>query len=320
MTIGLGTEQSTADEGLLVSVILPTYNGSRRIGPAIRSVLQQEGDVPFELLVVDDGSTDDTAGVVVRTFDDSRVRVLRIEVNGGTYAAQNVGIRSARGQYVAFIGDDDEWAPTKMKRQVDVLEGDLGVALVHTGMIDVFATGSRRVRRVPRGANSYRTNLWHDCICSATVLIRREVLDAFGGFDESMRAFGDWDLWTRVLDHHRVTSIDEPLAIIHLRPGSLQRGSLDSFAMWYRRALSRRHDELVRLGLSARAEACFHYAVAAKLHQNGDNLAARRSARRSLRWDLNPEAVALVALTLLPPTLAFRGRLALRSVRSVIRV
>ena len=316
----LDTRLLPSDGQPLISVILPTYNGSGRIGPAIRSVLEQKGNVALELLVVDDGSTDDTAGVVARNFDDPRVRVLRIEPNGGTYAAQNAGLRSARGKYVTFIGDDDEWAPSKIMRQVDILEGDPGVALVHTSMIDVFPDGSRRVRRVPRGADRYRANLWHDCICSSTVMIRRDVLDAFGGFDESMRAFGDWDLWTRVLGQYRTASIDEPLAIIHLRPGSIQRGSLDSFATWYRHALSKRHDELVRYGLLPRAEARYHYALAAKLHQRGANSAARRSARLSLRSSLNAEAVALTALTLLPRGLAFRGRLALRSLISIIRI
>lgn len=302
----------------LVSVVLPTHNGADRIGPAIRSVLAQEGGIRLELLIVDDASVDATREVV-RALDDPRIRLLRLEVNGGPYVARNFALRAARGTYVAFIDDDDEWLPAKLRRQLAIFERTPDVALVHTGTFDVFPDASRRVRRPLPDANTYEANLWHDCICTSTVVVRREVFEAVGPFDESMRAMGDWDMWTRISAQHRISSIDEPLAVAHLRQGSIQRGSIEFFVGWHRFALTKRHDELVRLGLVKRAEAAHHYAIAAKLHERGEDRVARRHARASIRIRFTPEAAALIALSFLPDCLAFRGRLALRTLRTVIR-
>jgi glycosyltransferase involved in cell wall biosynthesis len=302
----------------VVSVILPTYNGADRIGGAIRSVLGQTGSIPLELLVVDDASIDAT-GQVVQAVGDARIRLLRLEVNRGPYAARNLALRTARGAYVAFIDDDDEWLPDKLSRQLAVFEHAPDVALVHSGTIDAFPDGSRRVRRPLPDANTYEANLWHDCICTSTVVVRQGVFERVGHFDESMRAMGDWDMWTRISANQQIASVGEPLVIAHLRPGSIQRGSIESFAKWHRFALEKRHDELVRLGLVLRAEAAHHYAIGAKLHQQRENRRARRYARASLRIRLTLEGVALIGLSFLPDSLALKGRLALRTVRTAIR-
>jgi hypothetical protein len=220
---------------------------------------------------------------------------------------------------VAFIDDDDEWLPNKLSRQLADFDRTPGLTLVHTGTVDVFPDGSRRIRLPPLDANTYEANLWHDCICTSTVVVRREVFGDVGPFDESMRAMGDWDMWTRISAQHRIGSIDEPLAVANLRQGSIQRGSIDFFTKWHRFALTKRRDELTRLGLVKRAEAAHHYAIAAKLHERGENQAARRHARASIRTRLTPEAAALIGLSFLPDRLAFKGRLALRAVRTVIR-
>jgi glycosyltransferase involved in cell wall biosynthesis len=310
---------SMVEERPLVSVILPTYNGADRIEPAIRSVLTQEGESALELLIIDDASADSTEEVV-RTIPDQRIRYFRVQTNAGPYAARNLGLRVARGAFVGFIDDDDEWLPTKLQRQLAVFDRNPDVALVHSGTLDVFPDAGSRVRLPLPDSSTYEANLWHDCICTSTVVVRREVFDVVGHFDESMRAMGDWDMWTRIATQHRLSSIDEPLAVANLRQGSIQRGSIDFFIRWHRFALNKRHDELVRLGLVERAEAAHQYAIAAKLHERGDNEAARRRARESLRIRFSPEAAALIGLSFLPDPVAFRCRMALRAARTAMRI
>ena len=103
-----------------VSVIIPTYNRAHLVGRAIRSVLNQTYQ-DFEIIVVDDGSTDNTEEVV-KSFNDPRIRYIRHEKNRGGSAACNTGIRAARGEYIAFQDSDDEWLPEKLEKQMQVFE------------------------------------------------------------------------------------------------------------------------------------------------------------------------------------------------------
>ena len=100
----------------VVSVIIPTYNRAHLIGRAIRSVLDQTYQ-DWELIVVDDASTDDIPGIV-KGFTDGRVKYIRHDENKGAAAARNTGIQAARGAYIAFLDSDDEWLPEKLERQV----------------------------------------------------------------------------------------------------------------------------------------------------------------------------------------------------------
>jgi glycosyltransferase involved in cell wall biosynthesis len=99
----------------VVSVVIPTYNRPQFVRGAVRSVLAQTF-LDFELIVIDNGSVDDTSNVI-RSFDDPRVRCVRIEINNGVSPARNRGIELARGEFIAFLDDDDEWLPDKLTRR-----------------------------------------------------------------------------------------------------------------------------------------------------------------------------------------------------------
>lgn len=189
----------------LVSVIMPAYNAVRHIAESVESVRAQTfGE--WELLVVDDGSTDDTRAVVRRfAEEDERVRYVP-RTNGGQAAARNTGLAAARGRLIAFLDADDLWLPHKLEAQLAVLE-EKGVDLVYTDGYIFSDEGAEpeeeRFHILPgeaRGVEMFRTLFTSNRIGTLSVLVKRSALDAVGLFDES-RAFQnceDYDLWLRL--------------------------------------------------------------------------------------------------------------------------
>ena len=208
----------------LVSVVMPAYNVDWCIGRAVDSVLAQ--DYPArELIVVNDGSIDDTRAVLEAYGDKI---TLIDQQNRGMSAARNVAIRSARGTYIAFLDADDWWLPQKLSRQVELMEsrpeigfcstaarvedGDgnlLNLWRCHHGNIEMLATLFAENAAIAGG-------------CSA-VMARKHLLERVGLFDESLRGFEDPDLWMRLAAVSGYQCIDEPLAVILRREKSVSR-------------------------------------------------------------------------------------------------
>lgn len=189
----------------LVSIIMPAYNSGRYVAESVRSV-QAQTFGGWELVVVDDGSADDTGEVVRRlAAADARVRYVR-RPNGGQAAARNTGLGEARGSLVAFLDSDDLWLPGKLEAQLEVLERT-GADLVYTDGYffseDGAASAEERFDILPgeaRGAEMFRTLFTSNRIGTLSVLVKREALDAVGLFDEN-RAYQnceDYDLWLRL--------------------------------------------------------------------------------------------------------------------------
>ncbi|MFL6255483.1 MAG: glycosyltransferase family 2 protein [Pyrinomonadaceae bacterium] len=189
----------------LVSVIMPAYNSGRYLAESVRSV-QAQTFGGWELIIVDDGSTDDTAAVAQSLVDaDPRVRYVA-RPNGGQGAARNTGLGTARGRLVAFLDSDDLWLPEKLAAQLAVLE-ETGADLVYTdGYIfsdDGAEWPDEQFLIVPgerRGVEMFRTLFASNRIATLSVLVKREALDAVGLFDEE-RAYQnceDYDLWMRL--------------------------------------------------------------------------------------------------------------------------
>lgn len=200
----------------LVSVILPTYNRAHVIGRALRSVLEQDF-TDFEVLVVDDASTDDTERVV-RAFGDPRIRYLREPRNGGPNAARNRGLREARGEFIAFLDSDDEWLPGKLSRQVARFrELPETVGAVYTGVETLTPRGERKWFVPRRRGDLYPALLAHNVLhgASQSIMIRRSVTERVGGFDVRYPAIGDYDYWVRVSACCEIDHVAEPLARYH---------------------------------------------------------------------------------------------------------
>lgn len=186
-----------------VSVILPVHNGARFVERAIRSVGQQIFS-DWELIVVDDGSTDATPEIV-RSLgkQDRRIRYVRNQENLGIQKSLNRGLSEARGEYVARIDDDDWWEDTgKLEKQVELLDSHPEVALVGTGTVVVDEEGKEifRFLQPETDAAIRRKILFKNCFTHSSVMFRRDVVLGYGGYDESPQAkhVEDYDLWLKL--------------------------------------------------------------------------------------------------------------------------
>jgi glycosyltransferase involved in cell wall biosynthesis len=206
-----------------VSVVLPSYNSAEFVAPAVRSVLAQTfGD--YELLVVDDGSTDDSLARL-RAFAGPRVEIFH-QPNAGPSAAMNAGIEHSQGRYVAFLDGDDVWAEMKLERQVAFLEAHPDVALCFCWSQFIDAAG----RRIGLQSRRWRgpvpfERLFADFVIGTTssVVMRRAVFDKVGLFDPQLRWCYDVDLFLRVarLGPRAVHAVPEDLALYRRRPGQM---------------------------------------------------------------------------------------------------
>ncbi len=199
----------------LISVIIPTHNRKLLLKRAIRSALKQSY-TQIEIIVVDDASTDGTPEIVEAIMDD-RVRYHYVRGGRGSNHARNVGIGLSRGAFIAFLDDDDEWLPRKLEKQLALFKADSNVGLVFTGTKVIFDDWHRHYDNLPSlGGNLKRAILVKNQIGStSTVMVRKEVLDGSGAFDDTLGARQDHDLWIRICQQTRVAPVAEALVIYH---------------------------------------------------------------------------------------------------------
>ena len=195
----------------MVSVIIPTYNRGWVLQEAIDSVLAQDFK-DFELIVVDDGSTDNT-GEMLDSYDQDLI-VIR-QTNRGVSAARNRGIAAAAGRLIAFLDSDDLWLPSKLSRQVDFFNLNPDAVINQTEEIWI----RNGVRVNPKNRHHKFSGMIFEqslalCLVSpSAVMMRRSLLDAVGLFDEDLPACEDYDLWLRVSWRYPVHLIETPLII-----------------------------------------------------------------------------------------------------------
>jgi len=273
----------------LVSAAITTYNRSRYLRGAIESVLAQTVD-DLEVIVVDDGSTDDTEAVVEPYLD--RLRYVRQD-NAGRAAARNTAVRAARGELIAFCDSDDRWCPDRLARQVSVLDVEADAGMVHgqVELIDandrplpvqtaahraVFAAAHRR----PASYAGYAL----DCRClSSTILVRRLVFDRIGLYDTGL-PIEDYDFYLRLLLEFRIVFLDwPPLAQyrVHSEQIPTQQLGLGQIRTAQRHIeLLDERDDVPQAQLARRN---FELMIARSWRVLGDRPRARRAALRALR-------------------------------------
>lgn len=199
----------------LVSVIIPSYNGALFLEEALESVLNQTHK-NFEVIVVDDYSTDSSWDILTEhARKDSRIKTFRNEENRGVSATRNRGIVESSAEYIAFLDCDDTMEPTRLEKQVAYLDGHPNVAIVGSWLIHMTADGkqifSKKYRAMWCGKDS--RVLFTPLVSQTTVLMRTEVFESVGVYDEQLRGGEDYDFWLRTLSKELcIANIQEPLS------------------------------------------------------------------------------------------------------------
>jgi len=206
-----------------VTVVMPVWNVRPWVAEAIESALTQTFR-DFELIVVNDGSTDGT-GEYLDTLSDPRLRVVH-QANAGSAAARNVGIALARGHYIAFLDGDDRWMPEKLERHVRCLDSRPSVDLSFSLSTLIFADGQQigLQREAPEGTLSFAGLLLDNKIANGSaVVMRTSTIKEAGGFRAELRACVDLDCWLRVarLRENNVWCLAEALTVYRHRPGQI---------------------------------------------------------------------------------------------------
>jgi glycosyltransferase involved in cell wall biosynthesis len=198
--------------GRSVSVVIPTYNLAPLLGGAVESVRAQSWP-ELEIIVVDDGSTDETAELLERLARAGGLRWFRQE-NAGAAEARNRGIREARGDWVAFLDADDFWLPGKLAAQFEALEAKPSAAFSYTDVLVRREDGSEGELACPRApVPLFAQLLSGNVFATPTALVRRDCFDEAGLFDPALRTGEDWDMWLRLASHFECAYVERPLTM-----------------------------------------------------------------------------------------------------------
>lgn len=203
-----------------VSVIIPTYNRAHTVLRALDSVFYQKDAPSYEIVIVDDGSTDQTLDIV-KLYLNEKLKKFHVEVqlisipSGGVSVARNTGVLHSKGQWLAFLDSDDEWLEDKLKRQWNFIKIHKELSLVHGD--EIWIRQGVRVNPMKKhakgGGDQFFRSLELCVISPSCVILTRELFDNEGGFDPQMIVCEDYDLWLRITSNRLVGFINEPLII-----------------------------------------------------------------------------------------------------------
>lgn len=315
-----GPDEGTSDP--TVTVIVPAHDVAEYVGEALDSVLAQTF-TDYEVVVVDDGSTDDTAAIVQMYVDkySGRIRLLT-QPQSGASRARNRGIEEARGSLIAFLDADDLWLPEKLHKQVEAYRANPDLGLV-TCLHESFSP--EHVDRYGHRKGEYLFG--RDNICAAlvvnsnmatpTVMVPRWVLDNVGVFDEDLAIAEDDNLWIRIMARHPAHLVDDLLVRCRMRPGSLSSDHemlFDDVSTSLDRLME--EDGVIRRQIRnavPRRKSVVAWSRGYHAFDRGEPGVARRSFVEAIRHDwTNRPAWTFLAATLVPPPI-------LRSLRSIRR-
>ena len=218
MTVEKFDNKPISKSSVLVSVVIPTFNRAEMLADALTSVAQQSYR-PIELIIADDGSTDNTAEVVQKLVEQHQTTGFELsyyrQKNQGGNPARNLGIQHARGEYVAFLDSDDCWDANKLELQIAEIEKDPNAGAVYCGVRHVKAsTGevTEPTNRIYPSGDILSQMLVRDVTSpTSAYVVKKAVFDLVGCFDVDLQARQDWDMWIRVASVSNISCIAEPL-------------------------------------------------------------------------------------------------------------
>ena len=212
-----------------VSVVITCYNYGKYLQGCIESVLSQTYQ-DFEIIVVNDGSTDNTDEVMRGFLSIEKIHYIK-QKNGGQANAKNIGIRNSKGEYIAFLDADDLWARTKLEKEIPLFsDSQVGVVYSRSRYINEegkeisFELSGKYLR--PRKGRVTEYLIIDNFVPFSSSVVRRQCFAKFGGFDESLKMSIDWDLWLRISTNYDFDYVDEPLLLYRLgHPGQMSRNA-----------------------------------------------------------------------------------------------
>jgi glycosyltransferase involved in cell wall biosynthesis len=272
----------------LVSAVIPTYNHGALVPEAVESALAQTWP-NLEVIVVDDGSTDDTPARLARFGD--RIRIIRQD-HLGPAVARNAGIRASRGEWIGFLDSDDLWMPEKIARCVAALEDSRDAGVAYTAVrINELDTGRKYPLPQYTMSGNLARDLFLECkgVNTSTLVVWRAALDKAGLFDEEFFRAQDWDLMVRLAEVCDYVHVPETLTERRLHGGSLSVTHQDLYAKYnllvIQKALARRPDLYSGLASDSLSRAHFRFGMA---HYADFRMSeARGEFHRSLRYRWN---------------------------------
>lgn len=237
-----------------VSVVIPSYNRLRSLPRALESVLRQTFE-DIEVIVVDDCSTDGTWDYL-QSVRDPRLRIIQHETNKGGGAARNTGIKAARAPLIAFQDSDDEWLVTKLATQIEEYNrvnspeyGAIYCAKITNGEGRFGVYGPREVQYMPlpgydrTSGDISRELVRRAMISTQTLMVRKDLLEQIGGFDETLKLGQDWDMTTRLARITKFLFVDKPLALCFTSPDSISKIKTNQAGV--RRKMLDKHFDLI---------------------------------------------------------------------------
>lgn len=296
-----------------LSVLLPTYNARDHIETCLDSLRRQTFQ-DFEIVVVDDGSTDGTIEYL-RDVDDVRLFV-RSNTGDGLPGALNYGLERARGEYVARQDADDLSYPERFARQVDVLDANPDVALIGTAIHLIAPDGSKRSTRVPPAEPDLDSLLEKNRFVHGSVTFRRDDVLAAGGYDTGFEYTEDYDLWLRLAGDHTLRNLQTPLYALRVHDDSIYGARLRTVKLYGYFARQRARGEtdltiedvqndgaeVIYEEFSADERVAFQAEMAQEFLRYGRPQKAREACRHALRLDpATPLLWLLFGLSFAPP-------------------
>lgn len=296
-----------------ISVVIPAFNAASYVEDCLESVYAQSGDFSLEVIVVDDGSTDDTLHRLERWPD---VRVLR-QMQQGPSAARNAGIAKASGEFVAFLDADDLWPSGSLAARLSVMLRHPEAGLVFgdcrqfskngfhpTSVFEAGGYGLGRFGDSERVLAAYPMLLENNFITTGSVLVKSALLKELGGFDESLRLVEDMDLWLRIVARYPLVYSSEICLLRRLHETNTSRNA-DEMSSAYLNVLERQSQVnravLDDYGISIKRCYALEFAdQSIRARTAGRRAQAMSQALRSLRWAVTRRGLAALANSLLP--------------------